>query len=547
MKRVAILLFFCMLPLWGADHRLRLPPPLTVDADDRNIPEPREQPVSELYAIVYNSWMRHLSPGQKVAAVRDIGALNVNAWDEMPDSSWFTNRIGRRRLSFDEICAGLEGQPPEKGVWTVLRVEDEGYTPKLRVRDPTGRTYVLKFDPSIPEKNSAAERVSTLVLHAAGYNVPHNSIVSFRSSDLTLAKDAYYMDQVGKRRPLTRADLEGVLKKIKPVANGTYRGLASMFLPGKGTGKFKYTGTRKDDANDIIPHERRRELRGLRIIAAWINHADTGEKNTYDAYVTVGGRSYLKHYLIDFGSTLGSGDYINGPYRIGHEYIFDGSAMGRSFITLGLWHRPWEEHGRIVHSEIGYYDSELFKPERWKPNYPNPAFNRTDDADGYWGAKIVTAFSDEFIEKLAQAGAYRRSEVTAYLANTLKQRRDAIGRYWLDRVAPLEEFDLTGGRLVFRDLAVERGYAPKEIARGYRLQLDGKKESLTFTGQSAQLPELSLRVGGQADRYGRLLLARVWIESKRQDGGWSLPVEVSLGQTRESERLQVLGWRHAVR
>ena len=95
------------------------------------------------------------------------------------------------------------------------------------MRDHAGRTYVLKFDPSIPEKNSAAERVSTLILHAAGYNVPHNSIVSFRSSDLTLAKDAYYMDQVGKRRPLTRADLEGVLKKIKPVANGTYRGLAS--------------------------------------------------------------------------------------------------------------------------------------------------------------------------------------------------------------------------------------------------------------------------------------------------------------------------------
>ena len=87
--------------------------------------------------------------------------------------------------------------------------------------------------------------------------------------------------------------------------------------------------------------------------------------------------------------------------------------MGRSFITLGLWHRPWEEHGRIVHSEIGYYDSELFEAEKWKPNYPNPAFNRMDDADGYWGAKIVTAFSHEVIEKLAQAGAYSRSEVTA--------------------------------------------------------------------------------------------------------------------------------------
>ena len=372
MKRFAVFLFACTLPFSAADHALRVPPPLTVDGDNRNIQEPPEQRVSELYGIVYNSWMRHLSPGEKVAAARDTGALNINAWDEVPDSTWFTNRIGRQSMSFDEICAGLEGEPPATGEWSVLRVEDEGYTPKLRVRDRAGRTYVLKFDPSIPEKNSGAELISTFVLHAAGYNVPHNTIVSFRSSDLLIVEGAYYTDAVGKRRPLTRADLEAVFKKIKPAANGSYRGLASMFLPGKGTGKFKYTGTRKWDPNDIVPHERRRELRGLRVIAAWINHADTGEKNTYDAYVTVGGRSYLKHYLIDFGSTLGSGDYINGPYRVGHEYIFDGSAMGHSFITFGLWHRPWEERGQIVYPEIGCYDSELFEPQRWKPNYPNP-------------------------------------------------------------------------------------------------------------------------------------------------------------------------------
>jgi len=547
MKRLAVFLLACTLPVSRADDWLRLPPPLTVDADDRHIPEPREQRVSELYAIVYNSWMRHLSPAERVAAVRDAGALNVNAWDEVPDSSWFTNRIGPRSLSFDEICAGLEGEPPETGAWAALRVEDEGYTPKLRVRDQAGRTYVLKFDPSTPEKNSGAERISTLVLHAAGYNVPHNTIVSFRSSDLVLAEDAYHTDVVGKRRPLTRGDLEAVLKKIKPLSDGTYRGMASMFLPGKGAGKFKYTGTRKGDPNDIIPHERRRELRGLRVIAAWINHADAGEKNTYDAYVTAGARNYLKHYLLDFGSTLGGGDYINGPYRVGHEYIFDGGAMSRSLVTFGLWHRPWEEHGRIVHPEIGYYDSELFEPERWKPNYPNPAFNRMDEADGYWGAKIVTAFSDEVIEKLARAGEYSRSEVTTYLADTMKRRRDAIGRYWLDRVAPLEEVVLTGGRLSFRDIAVERGYAPEEVARGYRLRVDGAKGLLTFTGQSVQLPELNLKAGGPEDRYGRLLLARVWIESKRRSEGWSLPIEVTLGQTRDSDRLQVLGWRHAVR
>ncbi|HEY6359606.1 MAG TPA: hypothetical protein VIX63_00810, partial [Vicinamibacterales bacterium] len=30
---------------------------------------------------------------------RDVRAMNVNTMDEVPDSSWFTNRIGRREMT----------------------------------------------------------------------------------------------------------------------------------------------------------------------------------------------------------------------------------------------------------------------------------------------------------------------------------------------------------------------------------------------------------------------------------------------------------------
>ncbi|MBI3664626.1 MAG: hypothetical protein HY236_00105, partial [Acidobacteria bacterium] len=156
-RRAIFLLFFLaglLSPAAPAASKFRLRPPLWVDPDDQHAPEPKEQEVSELYALVYNSWLRHLSPEYKALAAGDSGALNVNAWDEAPDSSWFTNRIGRRPLSFEEVVKGLGGKNPEPVPWKIIRIEDEGYTPKFRVKDSAGRIYILKFDlPGALERN----------------------------------------------------------------------------------------------------------------------------------------------------------------------------------------------------------------------------------------------------------------------------------------------------------------------------------------------------------------------------------------------------------
>ncbi len=541
MKRLTIGLLACLTAV-GAERRIHLRPPLWVDADDRPIPEPSAHRVSELYEIVYTSWLRHLNAGDKAAAARDPGALNVNAWDEVPDSSWFTNRIGRQRMSREEILAGPPGRPPGNGKWTVYRIEDEGYTPKVSIRNAAGDRYMVKFDPSVPRKNSGAERISTLIVHAAGYNVPNNTLVYFRESDLILEPKASYTDALGHERRLTAADLDAGLKRPKPLADGRYRGVASQILEGSGIGKFEYSGVRKDDPNDIVPHELRRELRGLRVIAAWINHVDVGNKNTMDTYVPGGKRGYVRHHLLDFGSTLGSGDFINGPYRVGHEYIFDGAATGRSFITLGLWRRPWQAGGRIVHDEIGYYDADLFEPEKWKPNYPNLAFIRMDAADAYWGAKIVTAFDDALIRALVEAGEYSGPEVSGHLARMMRLRRDAIGRHWFDRVSPLENFAIADGHLVFRDLGVERGYC---WAGERRYEIRQEKSAVTFDQPAVRLQPVRARGTGEPDRHGRLPIARVWVRSNRSGGGWALPVEVTLGMRRGSDAVEVLGWRHA--
>ena len=358
----------------------------------------------------------------------------------------------------------------------------------------------MKFDlPEKPERNSGAERICTLIMHASGYNVPYNTIVYFRPEDLTLDEKSYYRDALKRRRPMTQADLQALLQRLRAGPDGRYRGMASLMLPGEALGPFVYAGTREDDPNDIIPHELRRELRGMHVLASWINHADVKDVNALDVFIPYNKDSgYVKHYMLDFGSTMGSGDFIHGPYRVGHEYIYDGAAIGRSFITLGLWMRPWDAQGKILYPEIGYFQAELFDPGQWKPNYPNLAFLRMDDSDAYWGAKLVTAFSDETVDRLAETGKYSRPEVTAYLKTVLKQRKDAIGNYWFDRITPLEDPALERGevgfRLLFRDLALERGYA-KGDSRTYRVQvldLDGKvwagTAEIKTQGPIVQLP-----------------------------------------------------------
>ena len=550
MIRAPILISAAALGLLGAPPQLR--PPLWTDNDTKPISKPAKQDVSELYALLNNSWFRHLSVEQAARAAHDRGALNVNAWDGVPDSSWFTNRIGRKPMSFEQLLATLGGAPPQPGPWVVERNDLEGYTPKLHIKDGTGRAYVIKFDlPEFPERNSGAERISTLILAAAGYNVPSNFIVSFRPSDLRPAAEAMFVDRYGRERAMTEADLTDVVQGLKVDAGGNCRAMASLYVPGKSLGKFKYDGVRPDDANDIIPHELRRELRGLRVIASWINHADAGDKNTFDTFITQDGTTgFVRHYLLDFGSTFGSGNYVNGPYRIGHEYVFDGAAMGKTFFSMGAWRRPWEAKGRIAFPEIGYYAPELFQPAAWRPNYPNLAFVRMDDGDAYWGTRIVLSFADRLIDQMVAEARYSRSDVARCLADTLKSRREMIGRHWLREITPLDDFRVVESRVVFRDLAVDYGYAEPASDR-YRYWLADAAGKPLSSAQACDASGCVIKNTLEADRppdaFGRTLAGSMLLATRRGDGKWASPVEVVLGFDRGETRLGVLGWRHGAR
>ena len=405
--------------------------PLAREVDNQDASTVRPADVSRMWS----GWqaIRHRSDR------RAIGSVNVNTMNEVSDSNWFTNRIGGKPLSVDTIVRGPDTlSSPLSGPWTVVAGKTDGVTPGLQLKDGLGRRFFVKFDPpGHDELASGAEVIATKLLFAIGYWVPENYIGTLRRDTLTLAPDATYRGADGQKRRMTAADVDQVLSRAARKSDGSYRILASLAVEGRPIGPFLYVGVRSDDPNDIVPHEHRRELRALGVFAAWLNHVDVKSQNTLDTLVHADGRMVVRHYLLDFGSTLGSGATGPKEWREGYEYATDQRTSLRAFATFGAHTPPWL---RIRYPDlpgVGRIESEHFQPERWKPTLPNPAFLNARADDTFWAAQRVMAFSDDAIRAVVASAAFSDTQASQYLSRVLIERRDAIGRAWLTHLNPI--------------------------------------------------------------------------------------------------------------
>jgi hypothetical protein len=394
---------------------------------------------------------------------RDIPAVNVNTVDEVPDSTWFVNRIGRRAMSIEEIVRG-PNQLDAVSIdgWPIVQEKSSGITPGYRVTDPDGRLYQVKFDPpSHPEMASAAEVIGAAIYHALGYNVVQGYIIEVDPSAIVIAPSATTVDMTGRRRAMRRDDVDRILSRAARLPNGKYRATLSRFADGKPVGFFRYYGTRPDDPNDIHPHEPRRELRANRVFAAWLNHDDSRGINTLDMLESAEGRRYIRHYMFDFGSIMGSGSTMAQVPRAGNEYILEWAPALKTLATFGLYVRPWItvdywEEARAV----GRFESEFFDPVAWRPEYPNPAFDNMRGDDAFWGARLVARFSDDAIAAIVAKGRYSEPGAADYITRTLIRRRDKVLHTWLTAVNPIAEpWMTTGGVVTFENAAVAAGVA----------------------------------------------------------------------------------------
>ncbi len=468
-----------------AQEPLRDAPVVWFAADREPIPTPKfHEPGLVPYAVdsfVGRPFSRFWHTGRFFRWVgtgdRVQEAANINALDEVVNSTWFTNRIGLMRLSEAELTEGpahgseLFSGPDRSTPWTIIGAKTAGVTPGFRIKDARGDVWLLKFDPpSHPGMTIRSGVVTNLLFHAIGFNVPVDRLVKFTREDLVVAEGAMMrLPRVGEV-PMTDANLDSVLTATKSVFDGEYHALASRYLDGAPLGPFDDQDVRKDDPNDTVRHQDRRELRALKVFAAWVNHFDTKMHNSLDMYVGVPGKGHVRHYLIDFASTLGAfGDQL--VKRFGYEYGFDTfPIMGRT-LTLGMFEDTWVSLKRPAGlSEIGLFDVATFEPAGWKPDLPHSGMANLTARDGYWAAKVLSAFTDEDLRLIVAQGHFQNPDAAEFLVATLAARRDKIVQYWFDRVPPLDFFTLTTEGIDFRDLAAERGRAPAPDSR-YRYRL----------------------------------------------------------------------------
>ena len=388
-------------------------------------------------------------------------AESVNTIDEVPDSSWFTNRVGSRPFSVADMQRGPDADDgPAPGRWMVSR-KANGASPGFTIQDARGQRFFVKFDPpGLPELATGAEAVVTRLFHGVGYHVPQLHLASVRREDLVVGDGATVRLANGSRRPMKESDIEEQLDRAHRNPDGTYRVGLSEALPGTPLEGFKYEGTRPDDPNDVIPHENRRELRGVRVFSAWVNHTDAKAINSLDTLITANDRATVRHHLIDFNAALGSAGVGLRERRDGYEYLAEFGAAGRALPWLGFAVRGWMTIAYPELRGIGRFESKRFEPEKWRPRVPNPAYVRSRPDDTFWAARKVMAMSDELIRAAVKAGQFSDPVSERFLGDALIERRDKIGRAWLTNVNPIVEPALSAdGSLTIGNAAVQHGFA----------------------------------------------------------------------------------------
>ena len=442
----------------GATQRQRFysDDPIAREPESQDASKAAPYEIKSIYEMVSNLFV---TSGYRPSGLR---AKEINTIDEVPDSNWFTNRIGAMPITPEQLTRGPNvGTPPDPSRWVLTREKTSGAHPGFTARDAKGETWFLEFDPPYyAEGATGAVAIANKIFWALGYYQVESFITSFDPNKVEFDPKATLRRPSGARTRFTTDDMNSILERVAKNPDGTYRVIAGRLIPGKILGGYLFAGTRPDDPNDLVPHEQRRSLRALRVFGAWTNLTDLKAANTLDTLLTENGRTYVKHYLQDVGSTFGM---CNDEFEwdLSHEYFVEGDTTRKRLFSFGFALSDWQT---IPYPEyypsVGRFEGDRFDPRTWHPQTPTTAYMETRDDDAFWAARRIALFTDELIRAAVRAAQFSDPKAEKYLGDVLIKRRDKILNLYLTAVNPIVNPRLDAdGRLSFENAAIAAGVA----------------------------------------------------------------------------------------
>jgi hypothetical protein len=429
--------------------------PIAREPESQDASKAQPYSIQQLYEQIYGLFV---TSGEGPSGMR---ARNINTIDEVPDSSWLTNRIGTTAVTAAELARGpIVGAPPDPSKWVVIREKTAGAHPGFTARDAKGQTWFLEFDPPpFPEGATGAVAIATKIFWALGYNQVESFLTTLDPKRVEFDPKATLRRPSGARTPFTWDDINQILERVARNKDGTYRVIAGRLIPGKILGNFLYSGTRPDDPNDLVPHEHRRELRALRVFGAWTNLTDWKAANTLDALATADGRTVVKHYLQDVGSTFGLNNDEH-EWDLSYEHFYQADTTRKRFFSFGFALSPWQTIPYVEHPSVGKFEGDRFDPRKWRPQIPTQAYVELRDDDAFWAARRVVACTDDLIRAAVHTGEFSDPAAEKYLGDVLIKRRHRIASVYLTAVNPIVSPVLdANSRLTFENAAVAAGVA----------------------------------------------------------------------------------------
>jgi len=432
-------------------------PPILDVADTGPIPLPRRlDPIKEATlstAYVERPLVEALDP------TRPPDAGDVNAFDDVPRSSWFS----------PDAAAESDAAEPPAPPFRLLPGPTVTHEGGLAAMDARGRQFELWRDPvDRPEMATGAAAATSRILRALGYYTPGVWARDLSKADFVL------------HDPADDAAVEAFFKAGPHPKGWRFRVGVTRWPIGTDLGPTPTLGKRADDSNDRVPHQDRRTLRALKPIFGWLGMTEAGAAVLRDAYVGAPGSGHVLHYLAGLGGALGA-DAVVRPQPPRDD---DADLAGRNvWVTLGSL-GLYQQTSRLTPKQwpsLGEYREDVSLDD-FRTGPPMEPMDRLLPADAYWAAKRIASVRAPVLAPALDAGEYHDDSARALLGELVRDRQRLTVRWGFAQVTPCEvdRLEQAGPRfpaaVILRDEAVSAGLVTAAEA-GYRVELlddDGK-------------------------------------------------------------------------